>query len=115
MFEIAHVNSLPPRDQGMRVLVTRKWPRGIPKQEIDLWVKELGAPPELLRDYKKAKITKAGFQARYIGEITTPGKRELADNLQRLAMNGKKVILCCDTEDDSCSVRKMLKEYLEQT
>lgn len=115
VFEIAHVSKMPPREDGLRVLVTRKWPRGIPKQEIDLWVKDLGSPPDLIRDYKKGKITKAGFQARYFGEISQPGRRELADDLQRRAMAGKRIVLVCDSEDEACPVRAMLKEYLEQT
>lgn len=113
MFETAPVTNMPPREEGLRVLVTRKWPRGIKKDEIDIWAKELGAPPELIREFKKNKISKAGFQARYYGEISTPGRREISDDLQRRVMSGKKVILVCDSEDEKCPVRNILKEYLE--
>jgi uncharacterized protein YeaO (DUF488 family) len=116
VFETAPVTNMPPREMGLRALVTRKWPRGIKKDEIDMWVKELGAPPELIRDFKKGKVTRAGFQARYFGEISTPGRRELSNDLQRRAMAGKKIILVCDTDENlKCPVRDLLKEYLEQT
>ena len=35
---------------GLRVLVMRRWPRGIRKDRIDVWLRELGADLALLRD-----------------------------------------------------------------
>lgn len=115
MIRTAHVNELPGPDQGLRVLVTRKWPRGIPKEAVDLWLKELGGTPELLKEYKKGKISAAGFQARYQAEISEPGRSELVLDLQRRSMNGKDVVLLCDTETEEGSVRATLKTILEAT
>ena len=36
-------------DDGHRVLIMRLWPRGIRKERVDVWLKELGPVPELLR------------------------------------------------------------------
>lgn len=108
-----HVSELPKKEDGFRVLVTRKWPRGIPRESVDLWLKELGGSPDLLKEYKKGKISDAGFQARYFGEISEPARRELVDELQRRAMNGKPLIILCDSEGDGPTVRDLLKEKLE--
>lgn len=114
MIRIAHVNENLPRSAGFRVLVTRKWPRGIAKDQIDQWQKELGCSPELQKDFKKSRITLAGFQARYYGEVSEPGRRELLNELQRRAMkNGEDLILLCDGDVEESSVRKFLKEILE--
>lgn len=113
MIRIANVNELPSAEEGFRVLVTRKWPRGIPKDAVDLWVKELGGNPELLKEYRKGKISKAGFQACYMAETSEPSRQELILDLQRRALNGSNLIVMCDFEDEDGSVRSMLKEVLE--
>ncbi|MFH0943870.1 MAG: DUF488 family protein [Planctomycetota bacterium] len=113
MIRIANVNELPSSEEGFRVLVTRKWPRGIPKDAVDLWVKDLGGNPELLKEYRKGKISKAGFQSCYMAETSEPGRQELILDLQRRALNGKNLILMCDFEEEDGSVRRMLKEVLE--
>jgi uncharacterized protein YeaO (DUF488 family) len=113
VFLTAHVGSMPPREECLRVLVTKKWPRGVPKDSIDLWVKDLGLMPEILREHKKGKLSKSGLQARYYGEISQPGRRELVDDLQRRSMAGRKIVLVCDGEFDGANIRDMLKEYLE--
>jgi uncharacterized protein YeaO (DUF488 family) len=40
-------------DDGRRILVMRRWPRGIgwEKNRIDLWIKEVGPSNELLDDW----------------------------------------------------------------
>lgn len=113
MIRIASVYELPEPEEGVRILVTRKWPRGVPKTAVDRWYKELGGTPELLKEYKKGKVTQSGFYARYLAEISEPGRQELITHLQNLSMNGKEVIILCDAEDEEGSVRKFLKEVLE--
>lgn len=115
MIKTANVNDLPAKAEGFRVLVTRKWPRGIPKEAVDMWVKDLGGSPELLKEFKKGKISLAGFQARYIGEVSEPGRRELIDDLQRRSLNGKELVILCDGEDEEGSVRNTLRMILETT
>ncbi|MBI4879824.1 MAG: DUF488 family protein [Planctomycetes bacterium] len=102
-----------PAQGGLRILVTRKWPRGLPRESIDLWVKELGGTAELMRDYKKKKISASSFHARYLAEASDPGRHAAIQDLQRRAMNGKDLILLCDGEDEAESVRGVLKEILE--
>lgn len=115
MILTAHVNELPPADKGFRVLVTRKWPRGIPKTAVDWWVKDLGGSLELLKEFKKGKVTASGFVSRYMAETSEPGRRELVLELQRRVMNGTNLVIMCDGDSDKGSVRVALKEILEAT
>ena len=57
-----------PREEpdGLRVLVMRRWPRGIRKERVDLWLKELGADLDLLRDWKAGRVTWPERRKRYL-------------------------------------------------
>jgi len=114
---VTDYESLPPREEAYRVLVMKKWPRGVPKDEIDHWIKDLGASPDLLKEYKKGRVTAAGLQSRYFAEVTEPGRRELVQELQRrsLAMTDKVMLLLCDGENEDGCVRNALKDILEAT
>jgi uncharacterized protein YeaO (DUF488 family) len=41
---------------GRRVLVTRYWPRGIPRAAVDEYVRKLGPSRELLHAFKRGVI-----------------------------------------------------------
>jgi len=113
----AHISTLPSREEGFRVLVTRKWPRGIPRTAVDMWVKDLGGSPELLKEYKRGKIPLAAFKARYFAETSEPGRTEAVFDLQRRSIGnpGVDMILLCDGDDEAGAVRTVLKEILEAT
>ncbi len=53
------------KSDGARILVMRIWPRGIKKEKIDLWLKELGTENELIKQWKEEKITWAQFTREY--------------------------------------------------
>lgn len=107
--------NLPPREKAYRVLVMRKWPRGVPRDTVDLWMKELGASPETLREFKRGRLSAAAFQAMYFAEIQEPGRRGFLLDLQRRIreLGDRDLLLLCDGEDEDHSVRAFLKEILE--
>src|SRR5579875_2730170 len=41
---------------GLRVLIMRRWPRGISRQQIDLWIPSAAPVPEVLRAYREGRI-----------------------------------------------------------
>ena len=47
----------PADDDGARVLIMRLWPRGIRKERVSVWLKELGPVPALLRQFLDGAIT----------------------------------------------------------
>jgi len=47
-------------DDGTRVLVMRLWPRGVRKTAADQWLKGLGTPLNLIREWKTGTIAKDG-------------------------------------------------------
>ena len=46
---------------GNRVLVMRLWPRGIRKETVDLWLRDLGADPANIKKMKELAIAGKGL------------------------------------------------------
>ena len=46
----------PEKSDGKRILVMPMWPRGIKKEKVDIWIKELGTPKEVIKKWKSGKI-----------------------------------------------------------
>jgi len=63
-------------DDGTRVLIMRLWPRGIRKERVDLWLKELGPVVPLLRAFLDEKITWAQYRPRYLKGLERPEAQE---------------------------------------
>ena len=57
---------------GTRVLIMRYWPRGIRKDRVDLWLRELAPVIPLLRAYLDGKITWAQYVPRYRAGLKRP-------------------------------------------
>ena len=70
-------------DDGTRILVMRRWPRGISRDQIDEWRKDLGPSVELLRQWNDGEIDFAEFRERYLAEMQ--GKTEEVRELARRA------------------------------
>lgn len=98
------------RSDGKRVLVMTLWPRGVSKDRVDLWMKELGTPRELIKRYKSGGVEWAEFRTGYVKSLK--GKEEL---LRRLAQESKKetITLLCTEKDPSTCHRSILKEAIE--
>jgi uncharacterized protein YeaO (DUF488 family) len=53
---------------GLRILVMRAWPRGVPRRCLDLWVPDAGPSRDLLRRYRDQELDWEQFRAAYIQE-----------------------------------------------
>ena len=69
-------------DDGFRVLVTRYWPRGVKKEAVDIWFKDLGPAPALIKLWKAGKITWSEFRSKK--EYGAQEKKRLLDELKVL-------------------------------
>ncbi|MHC4198347.1 MAG: DUF488 domain-containing protein [Planctomycetota bacterium] len=101
------------KDEGVRLLIMRRWPRGIRKTRIDEWDKDLSPSPELLDDWNTGKIPFKEFKKRYISEMRAPLQKgkiaELAGRAKR-----QEITLFCHEEEDSQCHRKMLEELINK-
>ena len=96
---------------GERVLVMRFWPRGIRKDHIDRWERDLRAPPELIREWKRGALSWAQFAARYRKAMQDQGDK-IAD-LAELAKTRTLTLLCGCRDEEHCH-RSLLRTMIEK-
>ena len=100
----------PEPSDGKRILVMTLWPRGISKGKVDLWLKELGTPRELIKRYKAGKATWDEFAVEYRRSLK--GKEQLLRDLAAESKKGTISLLCTEKDPSSCH-RSLLKKAIE--
>jgi uncharacterized protein YeaO (DUF488 family) len=101
----------PNKDDGLRILIDRLWPRGLSKTtlKLDVWVKHL-APSNALRQWYGHDPEKfAEFRRRYLAELKPQG--EALDEL-RDTVKGRAITLLTATKELELSHATVLRELL---
>lgn len=111
MVKAKRIYEPPAPDDGLRVLVMRLWPRGIRKQAIDLWLKELGASVDSLRAWKAGGIDWPEMEKRYVAGLTAPAAAAQLADLAALAHRETVTVLCSCVDESQCH-RGILKAVL---
>lgn len=102
-----------PGDDGIRCLVMRRWPRGVSYERVDVWLKELGPPPEHLHALDRGRMPWSAFAAAYVGYLRTNAKaREALAQLRSLEGSSGKVTLLCHEPAPPCH-RFLLLDVLD--
>ena len=95
---------------GPKILVDRLWPRGIAKDKIDEWQKDL-APSNELRKWFNHEPTKFDeFRRRYFAELDCS---ETAQQFKR-SHQGESCTLLYAAKDEAHNNAVVLKEWLEK-
>lgn len=106
-------------DDGLRVLICRFRPRGLPKakETWDVWLKELGPSRELLADFHGkggVMITLDAYRERYVREMAP--QQEHIEALAARVSRGETVTLLCSKDcliAEACH-RTILAELIEK-
>ena len=99
----------PGKDDGLRILIDRLWPRGLSRNalKLDAWVKHL-APSNALRQWYKHDPEKfAEFRRRYLAELKAQGEA-LAE--LRATVKGRVITLLTATKELDLSHATVLRE-----
>lgn len=88
-------------------------PRGVKKDKIDVWYKDLGTSKELIKAWKAGKVTWPEFKKQYLADLKDEGKRTIIRNLAKRAKKEKVTLLCGCRDPDTCH-RIILKEQIEK-
>ena len=101
------------KDDGLRVLVERLWPRGVSKQKakIDLWLKSLAPSTALRQWYGHDPSRWPQFRKRYWAELKGQGD-VLA--LLRYVTEERTVTFVYAASDEERNSAVALKEFLER-
>lgn len=107
----------PTKDDGVRVLVDRMWPRGLSKEKlkIDHWVKEVAPSNDLRKwfDHDEEKFQE--FKKRYKKELEDHKEtKEALEELKKLTVKEKKhLTLVYGAKDEKHNQAVVLKEILD--
>jgi uncharacterized protein YeaO (DUF488 family) len=99
---VKRVYEAPAKDDGMRILVDRLWPRGIAKEKakLDLWLKEI-APSDALRERFHAKPEQwDSFLAAYFAELDSGAADDAAKELRRHLRKGAVTLLYAARDEE---------------
>lgn len=111
MLQIKRVYDKPTKDDGMRVLVDRLWPRGVSHEEaaLDLWLKEIAPSPELREWFGHKPERFEEFTQRYHHELA---ENPAVDTLRALVKDKPRVTLLFGAKDPQVNHAVVLRDYL---
>jgi len=106
------VYSPPDPSDGIRILTTQYWPRGIPRAAVGEYVRKLGPSRGLLHAFKRAEIDWPTYEAGYLEEMRAEGPRREIERLAGIALKQQVTILCVCKDEAFCH-RRLLRDLIE--
>ena len=104
-------------EDAYRLLVMRRWPRGVRKTQINGWIKELGPSTETLNDLRNGSIDWPTFESCYLAEVSARSAEQgLLEEVRRIENEHGTVTLPCYEDLSNTNAhchREVLREMLE--
>ncbi len=97
---------------GLRVLTTNYWPRGISRERAGTYVRALAPSRDLLRSYKDGVIEWPEFEVAYLDEMTKERPKDEITRLASLAATDTVTVMCA-CEDEAHCHRRLLRDLIE--
>ena len=95
-----------PKDEegdGVRILITRYYPRGVKKDRFDRWVRDLSPSAGLLRAYRAEQKTWDEFVSDFRAELdASPAGQAALGELRRASKKGTVTLLCYERAGNPC-------------
>jgi len=101
------------REDGIRILVDRFWPRGMSKEKIGVseWMRDIGPSQELIRWFGHDPKRWADFEKRYRKELAS--KRNLIQRLMQIS-DESDLTLVYSARDEFHNQAVVIKKILEE-
>ena len=96
---------------GLRVLVTRHYPRGVKRSHFDAWYKDLAPSAGLLKSYRGGAIQWDAFMVKYKSEIDDAWSLGIINWLHLLSAKSDITMLCYERDGEPCH-RHILREAI---
>ncbi|HEY6936147.1 MAG TPA: DUF488 family protein [Terriglobales bacterium] len=110
---VKRVYEKPVRADGARVLVDRLWPRGVRKEAVHTWLKEVAPSDELRRWFHARPQSWDMFRRRYLKELARPQAAEALEELYRLAGTRSRLTLLFASRNLEHNNAVVLKQLLD--
>lgn len=113
MIRLKRAYDEPSRQDGLRILVERLWPRGVSKEKaaVDLWLKDLAPSTELRKWFGHDPEKWDEFRKRYQSELKEQG--DLLKLLKHRTTEGN-VTFVFASRDEEHNSAVVLKQFLEE-
>jgi uncharacterized protein YeaO (DUF488 family) len=98
-------------EDGARVLIMRLWPRGIRKDRVSVWLRELGPVLPLLRAFRAGTVSWPQYQRRYRAGLGRPEAQAALREVRGLGRRGTVTLLCVCHDPQRCH-RTLLRDAL---
>ena len=92
-----------------RVLVDRLWPRGIKKDKIDLWLKDVAPSTEVRNAFGHVAENFTAFQRDYTAELK---ENPAVPELRQVMQENEKVVLLYGAKDHEQNQAAVLLDFL---
>jgi|FLYL01.1.fsa_nt_gi uncharacterized protein YeaO (DUF488 family) len=99
---IKRIYDPPAREDGRRILITRYWPRGVPKSAVDEYVPALAPSRELVRAFKHGGLSWEEFSRRFLEEMRSEEAERALSRLAGLARETTVTLLCTCADESRC-------------
>ncbi|MFP3132305.1 MAG: DUF488 domain-containing protein [Candidatus Nanopusillus sp.] len=110
MIKVKRVYDPIEKDDGIRILVDRIWPKGIKKDKIDIWLKDIAPSNELRKWYNHDPNKWEEFKRIYFDELDKNTK--INELLQLIRKNENITLLYASKSPYNNAIA--LKEYIEK-
>ncbi len=99
---LKRIYDAPDDDDGLRVLATRYWPRGVQRSAVDEYHSGLAPSRDLIKEYKKGDLQWDDFGRRYRKELETAEARDQLHRLASIARRNTITLMCFCAEEWDC-------------
>ena len=103
------------KDDGIRVLITRYYPRGIRKGKFDCWNKELSPSGNLLKNYRQGNYNWEEFKSAFLSEMRN--NKESLETIHALNAENKSIVitmLCYEREGRQPCHRYIVRDIIKK-
>jgi len=88
---------------GIRVLITRFYPRGVKKERFDRWTKDLSPSKELLQAYRSKEKNWDVFRSEFISQLkANPASMDAIRLVRSESKKGDVTLLCYERGELPC-------------
>lgn len=114
MLRIKRIYDKPHKNDGLRVLVDRLWPRGVSKTQasIDVWLKEVAPSPGLRIWFGHEPERFAEFSTQYRSELEN---NPAVERIEQLESDNKTVTLLYAAKDPTINHAVVLQGFLKKS
>ncbi len=100
-------------DDGVRILTTNYWPRGVSKERAGTYIRALAPSRDLLHAFKSGAIEWPEYETQYLAEMQ--GERQVQEiaRIAELARTETVTVMCMCKDERICH-RSLLRDLIQQ-